>query len=302
MLDLLIIGGGPAGMAAALYGARAGLSTTVLEMAFPGGQAATTTVIENYPGFPEGVEGPEIADKMREQAERFGAQFVYAAVQFLSLAGEIKRAVTDQGTYEARAVILAMGATPRTLGVPGEEALRGRGVSYCATCDGAFFKGREVAVVGGGDTACEDALFLAGLCSRVHLIHRRDSLRAVQVLQDKVLAHEKIQMHWNSQVAEVLGEKMVSGLRLQDGAELPVSGIFVAVGLTPQTGLVDGQLPLAGGYIRTDEAMDTGVPGVFAAGDLREKPLRQVITAVADGAIAAVSAQRYIQAGVIAQH
>ncbi|MGI6201000.1 MAG: thioredoxin-disulfide reductase [Christensenellales bacterium] len=302
MLDLLIIGGGPAGLAAALYGARAGLETTVLEMAFPGGQAATTTVIENYPGFPEGVEGPDIAEKMRQQAERFGAKFVYAAVQSLSLQGEVKRAQTDQGPYEARAIILAMGATPRTLGVPGEETLRGRGVSYCATCDGAFFRGREVAVVGGGDTACEDALFLAGLCSKVHLIHRRDSLRAVQVLQDKVLSHEKIQMHWNSRVAEVLGEKMVSGLRLQDGAELPVSGVFVAVGLTPQTALADGQLPLAGGYIRTDEAMDTGVPGVFAAGDLREKPLRQVITAVADGAVAAVSAQRYIQAGVIAQH
>ena len=300
MTDVIIIGGGPAGVSAALTAMHRGKTALIVSSPPEDSPLWKAEHIDNYPGLP-GVTGRELLQKLLLHAEGSGAKIMRGRVLSVLPMGGAFGVSVGSDFVQGRAVVIASGLS-RAKPYPGEAEFLGAGVSYCATCDGAFFRGREVAVVGGGDTACEDALFLAGLCSKVHLIHRRDSLRAVQVLQDKVLSHEKIQMHWNSRVAEVLGEKMVSGLRLQDGAELPVSGVFVAVGLTPQTALADGQLPLAGGYIRTDEAMDTGVPGVFAAGDLREKPLRQVITAVADGAVAAVSAQRYIQAGVIAQH
>lgn len=301
MLDCLIVGGGPAGLTAALYAARGGLDTLVLEKTFAGGQAATTSLIENYPGFPKGVEGPELAMMLQGQAEAMGAKFEYAQAEKLELNGPVKAAILPGGERrEARSLILALGAEPRTLGLADEGRLRGRGVSYCATCDGAFFKDKEVFVVGGGDTAAEDALFLTRFAARVHLVHRRDALRAARVLQKRIFAHPKIVLHWDSVVTALSGDTRLEKITLQNvktGAEqtLPADGMFVAIGTIPQTEIVRGQMALdEAGYILADDHMRTEIPGVFAAGDALQKPLRQIVTAAADGAVAGWQAESYI--------
>ncbi|PRR69292.1 thioredoxin-disulfide reductase [Neomoorella humiferrea] len=298
--DLLIIGGGPAGLTAALYGARGGLDTVVLEMGAPGGQAGLTDRIENYPGFPEGITGLELAMKFAEQAQRFGARLETATVQGVDFTGSVKKVLSSSGTFEARAVIIASGAHPRPLGVPGEEEFRGRGVSYCATCDGAFFRDKKVAVIGGGDSAVEEALFLTRFASQVTIIHRRDTLRAAKILQERARDNPKISFAWNTVVTRIKGGEKVEGLELKDvgsGAvrEEAFDGVFIFIGLEPNTSFLQGVVTLdAQGYIVTREDLATSVPGVFAAGDVRVKEFRQVSTAVGDGAVAAMAAERYL--------
>lgn len=295
--DVAIIGAGPAGLTAGIYCARAGLRTVIFEKQFSGGQAATTNMVENYPGFPKGIGGPELCMAMEEQAMNAGVQFQYEEVTSLLLAE--KRILCANRLYQVGAIILCMGANARMLECEGEARLLGRGVSYCATCDGAFYKGREVAVVGGGDTAAEDALYLSQICKKVTLIHRRDQMRAAEILQKRLKEKQNISFLWNSTVETIEGEKKVETLQIKDKEEklstLPVSGLFVAVGIVPHTDLCKDQLVLQDGYIPTDEEMHTSISGVFAAGDLRVKPLRQIITAAADGAIAANSAILFLQ-------
>ncbi|MBR6729686.1 MAG: thioredoxin-disulfide reductase [Clostridia bacterium] len=300
MIDVAIIGGGPAGLNAALYAARAGLNCVLFEKMFAGGQMATTSVLENYIGFPGGVDAVTLAMQMSEQAMEAGVKMRYDEVLSLSLFEDVKKIETAKETLEARAVFLCMGAAPRLLGVPGEERLRGRGVSYCATCDGALYKGKTVAVVGGGDTALEDAVFLSKFVKQVYLIHRRDSFRAVHALQDKVQRLDNVALVLDNIVTEVVGENVTESVKVQnvktkEEMSLSVDGVFIAVGTKPNTELVEEFLPLEDGYIITDDEMKTAIDGVFAAGDLRKKPLRQVITAAADGAVAAVSALRYLE-------
>ena len=295
--ELLIIGGGAAGLTAGLYGARAGRRTVLIERMFAGGQIATTHRLENYPGFPQGIGGVEIGMAMMEQAERFGLEIQYDTVNGLELDGAVKTARCEGGDWQAKAVILCMGAEPRRLGVEREDELRGRGVSYCATCDGAFYQDKAVAVVGGGDTACEDALYLAALARKVYLIHRRDELRAAGILRQRVMENERIQVLWNTQVEALLGDGQLEGLALkgENKGELQADGLFIAVGTTPQAQLVQGALKLdAQGASVTDERMRTELPGVYAAGDVRATPLRQVVTAAADGAVAATEAAKYL--------
>ena len=299
--DMLIVGGGPAGYTAALYGARAGLSVLVIEKLAPGGQMGTTDMVDNYPGFPEGINGFDLAMKMKAGAERFGAQTVSAEVTALELAGPLKIAHTAKTAYQARTVVLAMGAHPRELGLPNERELRGKGVSYCATCDGMFYRGKSVAVIGGGETAVADALYLARLCERVTLIHRRDKLRA-PVSQQKALEHTgKVGFLWDSQAVEFLADTRLTGLRVRNkksGEEqtLSCAGVFLAVGQVPDTDLLKGQVDLDGsGYVLAGEYTRTSVPGGFAAGDLRRKPLRQIGTAAADGAAAAQAAGEFLE-------
>ncbi len=300
MLDIAIIGGGPAGLAAGLYAARGGAKAELFEALFSGGQAVKTHQIDNYPGFVDGVEGFALGAKLEQHAARFGLPIRYEQVQSLELDGPVKRIVLPGRTVEARTVILAMGAKPRTLGLPREQELTGSGVSYCATCDGAFFRDRAVAVVGGGDTAVSDALYLARFASRIYVVHRRDALRAARVLQDAAFAEEKIEFVWNSLPKTLVGEQSVSGLTVEqvktgEARTLDVAAVFVAVGIVPETALVKDQLALdAGGAIRTDAHLATSIPGVFAAGDIRTTPLRQVVTACADGAVAATSALDYL--------
>lgn len=298
--DIIILGGGPAGYTAALYGARAGRSVLLLEKLAPGGQMGTTDVIDNYPGFPQGVKGFQLAMDMKACAERFGAKTKLEAVTGLELAGSGKTVHTKKGDYAAKTVILATGAQPRELGLAHERELRGRGVSYCATCDGAFFQGAEVAIVGGGNTALEDALFLSNNCAAVHLIHRRDQFRGSSILAEAVKKRQNIHLHLNSVVEEITGEEKVAGARLRDvttGEEtrLELSGVFVAVGLAPDNAAFAGQLALDGaGYIQAGEDCRTNLAGVFAAGDTRTKEVRQIITAAADGAVAALGAANYV--------
>lgn len=299
--DVVILGSGPAGCTAALYTARAGFKPLVLEGIQPGGQLTQTTDIENYPGFEQGINGFELVSTMKAQAERFGAVFEMDECTSADFSGEIKKLETlVNGTLEARAVILATGASAKWLGLPNEQRLMGRGVSGCATCDGAFFRGQEVAVAGGGDTACEDALFLAKLCSKVTLIHRRDALRASKVMADRVLATPNIEMAWNSTVADVLDtDGSVSAVVLRDtktGAErtLPVSALFVAIGHTPNTAFLQGAVDLdEQGYIRTN-GVKTSATGVFAAGDAQDPAYKQAIIAAGSGAMAALEAERYL--------
>ncbi len=305
MFDVIIVGGGPAGFAAALYSARAKLKTLLIERDYFGGQMATTNEMENYPGF-ETVGGSEMADRMVKQAMKFGAEVIKEEAVEIAFDTAVKRVKTKKNVFQAHTVILCMGASPRKLGLPRENELNGSGVSYCATCDGAFFKGRDVAVIGGGDTAAEDVLYLARFCSRIYLVHRRDSLRATKVMSDLVLSHPKVVPVWNSVVEEIFGELNVEGIRVRnlktgESTTLEVAGMFVAIGNVPNSTLVQGKLLLTqGGYIRTDETMQTWdasnhlLEGVFAAGDIREKLLRQVVTAASDGAAAAHSAEKYI--------
>ena len=295
MYDVAIIGGGPAGLTAGLYAARAGWKTVLVERGLPGGQAATTDRLENYPGFPEGVGGPELMMAFAEQAARFGLETRYA--QARAIDAESKRLTLEDGEIEARAFILALGATPRKLGVPGETENIGRGVSYCATCDGAFYRGKRVAVIGGGDTAVEDALYLSRF-AHVTLIHRRDRLRAMGAQVEKLRANDHVEMLLTTTVSAIERAEQGLLLRLSGEKTLAVDGVFVAVGVEPQTKLVEDQLPLdAGGYILAGEDTQTAIPGVFAAGDCRKKPLRQVSTAVGDGATAAYMAGVYLEEG-----
>lgn len=297
LYDVMMIGGGPAGLTAGLYAARAGLSAVLLEQMFVGGQASTTDKLENYPGFPEGIGGPELMMQFEQQATNAGLEIRYEPAEKLELEGEIKKAHTAGGIIEAKTAILCMGAARRLLGVPGEEKLTGRGVSYCATCDGALYRGKSVVVVGGGDTAMEDALYLARICEKVTLIHRRDQLRAIGHRAKAVLANEKIEVLYNSRVEKI--EQAEGGVRLtlNEGRALEVSGLFVAIGTKPESELVKDQVELTeDGYVKAGEDTRTSVPGVFVAGDLRKKPLRQVVTAASDGAVAAYQAAEYIQA------
>lgn len=302
MYDIIIIGSGPAGLSAAIYAQRACLDAIVIEKnGISGGQVLNTWEVDNYPGFP-GVTGFELSRQFREHANKLGARVVQDEVVQVELSGNVKKVVCEEETYEARCVILASGAHHRTLEVPGEEELRGAGVSYCATCDGAFFRGRTVAVVGGGDAALEDAIFLARMCEKVYIVHRRDKLRGAKRLQERLQALENIEFVWNSETAAIEGNGQVEALRLRQpktGEEkrLDVDGVFIAVGIAPESELYAGQLELdEQGYIRADESGQTSVPGVFAAGDVRTKALRQILTAASDGANCVASAERYLQA------
>ena len=298
--DMLIIGGGPAGYTAALYGARAGLSVLVIEKLSAGGQIALSPMVENYPGFEEGIDGYTLGEKMLAGAERFGAETLLAEVIGVSLAGEVKTVETTEGTILGRTVVLATGADAKYLGLPKEKELLGRGISHCAACDGMFYKGKTVAIVGGGNTAAADALQLSRICKKVILIHRRDTLRATKIYHQPLMDAENVEFRWNSSVTELLSDGRLTGLRVQNlktGEEsiLECEGLFVSIGRSPNTGLVQGQLELDGaGYIVADESTRTSLPGVFAAGDVRTKELRQVITAAADGASAAHYAEAYL--------
>lgn len=298
--DIAIIGGGPAGLTAGLYAARGGASVTLYEELFPGGQIAKTPLVENYPGFPDGVVGYEVGSLLQKQAEKFGLKVEYAGATGLILEENPKRILLPDREDTAKAVILCMGAHARSLGIPREEALVGAGVSYCATCDGAFFKEKAVAVVGGGDTAISDALYLSRFCTSVTVVHRRDEFRAAAVLVEKAKQVPNIHFALSSVPVNLIGECCVQGLEIMDlktteQRVLPVSGVFVAVGITPQSALVKGVVNMnEGGSILTDELMKTNIAGVYAAGDIRNTPLRQVITACADGAVAATSALEFI--------
>ncbi len=301
--DMLVVGGGPGGYAAALYAARAGLDTIVLEKLSAGGQMALTEQIDNYPGFENGIDGFSLAEKMQKQAERFGARSEYAEVLRMDLTAVPKLVETSEGIFLGKTVVLATGADPRTLGVAGETELLGRGVAYCAACDGMRYKGKTVVVVGGGNSAAEDALLLSRIAEKVILVHRRDTLRATKVYHQPLMDAENVEFRWNSTVTELLHDDKLTGVKLRDvntGEEtlLPCDGLFVSVGRKPATQLAEGQLELDGsGYIVADETTKTSVPGVFAVGDVRTKPLRQVVTAVADGAMAVHMAEEYLAGG-----
>jgi len=285
--DMIVIGGGPAGYTAALYAARAGLDVVVIERMSAGGQMAVTDRIDNYSGFDEGIPGFELGMKMQTGAERFGAVTKYADVVSVELDGNIKKVKTSSGELLSRTVVIATGANPRELGVEREEEYVGRGVHYCAHCDGRFYKNKVVAVVGGGNSALEDALYLSRLAAKVYLIHRRDSFRASKIYVDALGKSTNIEFLANSSVAELIADERVRGVRLADGRELEINGLFVSIGRKPASGLVEGQLSLDdGGYIVADESTRTNIDGVYAVGDVRTKPLRQVVTAVGDGAVA----------------
>ena len=298
--DMIIIGGGPAGYTAALYGARAGLSTLVMEKMVVGGQMALTDKIDNYPGFEDGIEGLSLGEKMKNEAERSGARTVFATVLSADLKSDPKVIKTSDDIFYGRTVIIATGAEPRELGVAMEKELVGRGVSYCATCDGMFFKGKTVVVVGGGNTAAADILLLSRVASKVFVVHRRDTLRASKIYHETLMKAENVEFCWDSQVTGILSDDKVTGVRIKnintgDERKLSCDGIFVAIGRKPASELAAGQLDLdERGYIIADESTKTNIPGVFAAGDVRTKVLRQVITAASDGAMAARYAEEYL--------
>ena len=298
--DMIVVGGGPGGYTAALYAARAGMDTVVLEKLSAGGQMALTEQIDNYPGFEGGIDGFTLGEKMQQSAERFGAVTELAEVYKASFSGRIKTLDTSEGVFQGRTVVIATGASPRPLGVPGEESLVGKGVHYCAACDGAPYRGKTVAVVGGGNSAAADALALSRIAKKVYLIHRRDSLRATKVYHEPLMAAPNVEFCWNSTVSALLHESRLTGLRLKDvntGAErdLACDGVFISVGRAPATELFQGELALdKSGYIIADESTRTSLPGVFAAGDVRTKALRQVVTAVSDGAVAVHYAEEYL--------
>lgn len=298
--DVLIIGGGPAGYTAALYASRSGLDTVVLEKLSAGGQMALTTQIDNYPGFPDGIDGFTLGENMQKSAERFGTKTVLAEVFKLSLKDKIKVAETSEGTFFGRTIIFGTGADPRPLGLSNETALIGKGVNYCAACDGMAFKNKDVAVVGGGNTAAEDALLLSRICRSVVLIHRRNALRATKVYTDKLFNTDNIKIVWDSAVKELLSDGKLNGIKIlnlktNEESKLTVDGIFVSIGRIPLTELVKDELELdSSGYIKADESTRTNISGVFAVGDVRTKAMRQVITAAADGATAVHYAEGYL--------
>ena len=298
--DMVIIGGGPGGYSAALYAARAGLDVVVLERLSAGGQMAMSHQIDNYPGFENGIDGFTLGMQMQEGAERFGAKTEYAEVKSLDLHAEPKQIETSEGTYHGKTVIDAAGAGPRKLGLPEEEKLAGRGVHYCAACDGMFYKGKTVVVVGGGNSAAADAMYLSRLCEKVIVVHRRDTLRATKIYHEPLMAAENVEFRWNSTVSQLLSDGKVTGVVLKDvntgeESKLSCDGVFVSIGRKPATDLVAGQLELdKGGYIVAGESTKTNIPGVYAVGDVRTKELRQIVTAVADGAAAAHAAEQYL--------
>lgn len=302
--NIVIIGSGPAGFTAALYASRANLEPLVLKGPEPGGQLITTTDVENFPGYPDGVMGPQLMQDLEQQAARFGADLRYGTVSAIDASARpFSLEVDEETTITADAVIVATGASAKYLGLENEKRLLGRGVSACATCDGAFFRGQELAIVGGGDTAMEEALFLTRFATTVHVIHRRDSLRASQIMQDRALNHEKIQFHWNSAVVEVLGENEVTGVTLEDTRsgdrrDLPVGGLFVAIGHAPNTDIFHGLLDMdENGYIKTQpDTTYTNVPGIFVCGDAQDHVYRQAITAAGTGCMAAIDAERWLAA------
>jgi thioredoxin reductase (NADPH) len=301
MEDLVIIGAGPAGLTAGLYASRSGLKTTVMERLSPGGQILTTDWVENYPGFPEGLSGFELVDRMKKQAEKFGLRIKGNEVLELELFPDKKAVIHDKGRIEAKAVILACGASPQKLGIQGESLLTGKGVSYCATCDGPFYRDQEVAVIGGGDTAVEEAIYLTRFAKKVHLIHRRDKLRAIKILRDRALAQEKLEILWDTIPLRISGSHEVAGLELknvktEETSFLPAGGVFVFIGYKANSGIVKGKVELdEWGFVKTGPDMETSMPGLFAAGDIRSKLLRQVSTAVGEGATAAFAAEKFIE-------
>lgn len=294
--DMLIVGGGPGGYTAALYAARAGLSVLVLEKLAAGGQMVETPQIDNYPGFTDGIDGYTLGQQMRENAERFGAESRFTEVTELSLEGNIKTAQTQDGIFYGKTVVIATGAGPKSLGVPGEQELLGRGVHYCAACDGMFYRGKTVVVVGGGNTAVADALLLARVAKKVILVHRRDSLRASRVYHKSLQEAENVEIIWNSAVEEIRSGKVILQNRKTGKKwELECDGVFVGIGRQPATWLVKDAVELdEQGYIRSDETTATNIPGVFAVGDVRTKALRQIVTAVADGAASVHHAEEYL--------
>lgn len=299
--DLIIIGGGPAGLTAGLYAARAQMKTLIVEKMLPGGQVAVTDVIENYPGFLS-INGPDLAEIMEKQCRQFGVEFAtLSEISEVRVENRLKIVVAPETVYKGKAMIISTGAKSKRLGVPGEERLIGKGVSYCAVCDGAFFKGKEIAIVGGGDSAIKEGLFLSRYVNKINVVHRRDSLRAEKIHQQRAFDDPKFQFHWNMLVDEVMGDTHVSGLRCHsrqavgESVVIPVEGVFVYVGMEPQTKFLQNVVSLdQDGYVITDEKMQTNVAGIYAAGDVRATPLRQVATAVGDGAIAAMMAEKYV--------
>ena len=301
LYDVVIIGAGPAGMTAAVYASRANLDTLMLERGVPGGQMADTEAIENYPGF-ESVLGPDLSNKMFEHAQKFGAQYAYGEVKEVVDHGDYKEVIAGDKTYRTKTVIITTGAEYRKLGIPGEEELTGRGVSYCAVCDGAFFKDREIAVIGGGDSAVEEGMYLTRFAKKVTIIHRRDELRAQKILQDRAFENDKIEFIWDTVVEEIkeedgkVGTLQLKNVKTGETSEFKTDGVFVYIGTVPLSepfkslGIVDDE-----GYIPTNENMETEIPGIFAAGDIRVKDLRQVVTATGDGSIAAETAIKYIE-------
>lgn len=298
--DMIVIGGGPGGYTAALYGARAGLDTLILEKLSAGGQMALTAQIDNYPGFEAGIDGFTLGEKMQQSAERFGAKTEIADVIAVHLESEIKEIETSEGTFYGKTVVFATGASPRELEISGEKELVGRGINYCAACDGMFYKGKTVVVVGGGNTAAADALMLSRISKKVIVVHRRDNLRATKIYHDPLMNAPNVEFRWNSTVTELLHDGKLTGVKLQNvktGEEMLVDcdGVFVSIGRKPATNLVKGQLELdPSGYIIADESTRTSLPGVYAVGDVRTKVLRQVVTAVADGAVAVHYAEEYL--------
>jgi thioredoxin reductase (NADPH) len=300
MYDVIIIGSGSAGYTAAVYACRAGRKTLVLAGSIPGGQLMITSEVENYPGFPEGVLGPELMEKFRRQAERFGPEIVYDDVSFVDFSSRPFKIVAGGKMYEGKSVIIATGANAKWLGLPSETKFRGRGVSSCATCDGFFFKGKDVVTVGGGDTAMEEANFLANITNSVTVVHRRDMLRASKIMQERATANPKIRFIWDSAVKEITGDDKVTGVQLHNlksgkDSHVKAEGVFVAIGYEPNTGFLKGKIELdSQGYVVTRKETETSVPGVFAAGDVRDHKYRQAITAAADGCKAAIDADRFL--------
>ena len=301
MYDIVIIGGGPAGLTAGLYNARARMNVVLLEKLAPGGQVLTTDWVENYPGFPDGISGFELMDRMKGQAEKFGLEIRSEEVARLEFRDDRKLVVTNRETYETQALILACGASWKKLDVEGERNLTGRGVSYCATCDGPFYRDQPVAVIGGGDTAVEESLFLTRFASKIYHVHRRDELRAVKLLQERAMAEEKIEFVWDTVPLRILGADGVEGIELRnvktgETSLREVQGVFIFIGTLPNTELVQGLVTLDdAGFVITDDQMETSVPGVFAAGDMRSKTFRQISTAVGEGAAAAYGAEKYVE-------
>ena len=302
--DLLIIGGGPAGLTAGLYAGRARLKTLLLEKLIHGGQVMTTDLVENYPGFPEGISGFELSDRMHKQAKRFGLEFQLAEVQGLELGPPHHKLILEDRQLTAGAIIIATGARYRRLGVPGEDHLVGHGVSFCATCDGAFFKDEDIAMVGGGDNALTEILFLERFAKKIHLIHRRDQFRGAKYLQERGFELEKlgkVEIHWNSVVQEFLGQDSleaakIKNVKTREETRLPITGAFIAIGMLPNTVWLKDLLPLDEyGFLFTDVTMATEIPGIFAAGDVRSKLWRQISTAVGDGSVAAIAAENYLE-------
>ena len=302
--DMIVVGGGPGGYAAALYAARAGLDTVILEKLSAGGQMALTEQIDNYPGFEDGIDGFSLGEKMKRGTERFGVETKLAEVLSLDLSGTVKKAETSEGPLFARIIVLATGAGPRELGIEGEQELIGKGVNYCAACDGMFYKNKTVVIAGGGNTAAADALILSRICKKVIVVHRRDTLRATKIYHEPLMKAENVEFRWDSEIIELLHDEKVIGIRLRNvktGEEttLACDGVFVSIGRKPSSELVKDQVEVdPAGYIIADESTRTNIPGVFAVGDVRTKALRQVVTAVADGATAVHYAEEYLAGGM----